>query len=157
MQTFSNLRRDSSNKEILKTLLFLVATIFYISLSDIYYYLPPLFGIAFILYIKFTEEKRYLYLLPLGIFLLFFEANKGYLFLSSVLFFIFSYYVVVPKIENYLNIKKYIIPIYVIYSYIFFHIFIFLLHLIFRLEPPNFHIIILYYIAIEILILSVLL
>ncbi len=156
MQTFSNLRRDSSYKEILKLSALLIIIIIYEALSDIHYYLPPLFGIAFVIFLNLIEKRRFLLTIPIFIFLLFFEASKGYLMLSSVMFFLLSYWFVVPKVENFLNCKKCLIPIYVFYAYIGYHLFLIAIHLVLRLDLPEIPLILLYYVAIEILFLVML-
>jgi len=157
MQAFSDLRRDSSNQEILKSFLLLITILAYEALSDIYYYLPPLFGIAFVMFINLVKKNRLFHVIPIFVFLLFFEASKGYLFLSSIMFFLFSYWIVIPRIENFLNCKKCLIPIFVFYAYFGFHLFLILLHAILKVDLPDFPLILLYYIFVETLFLVVLL
>ena len=53
MQTFSSMRRNSTDKKNLTIFFIVIGIVVYVSISDIFYLLPPLFGVAYVL----TQEK----------------------------------------------------------------------------------------------------
>ncbi|MDE6886631.1 MAG: hypothetical protein K2P17_06305 [Helicobacteraceae bacterium] len=78
MQTFPDMRRNSLNQNTLSSSLFLVFLIFYSSLSSMYLFLPPLFGVLFIYFIKLIKQEKYYLLTAFIIVLVIIEADKGY-------------------------------------------------------------------------------
>jgi len=72
----------------------------YESISSILYLLPPLLGLAFYLFCDFYDRKLYFRIVPILIFLLILEADKGLFFGSTVMFFFLGYMFIVPTLKN---------------------------------------------------------
>ncbi len=149
MQTFSNMRRNSTHKETLKAIALFTLIISYGALTDMLYYLPPLLGVAFVLFCRFMDKQQYHYLLPIVLFLLFFEATKGFFWLSAVLFFFLSYYLVIPRIRNLLGCEKCLVPIFVFYAYFGFYALVHIVVLFLGLHAPEFSWMLLYFALFE--------
>lgn len=56
MQTFSDMRRDSSHSQSLKNILFLLGLFVYECLAGVIVYLPPLLGILFLLFVRYDTN-----------------------------------------------------------------------------------------------------
>lgn len=85
-----------------------------------------------------------------------YEADKGYLFLSSLVYFSFIYKFVLPKIEQLIECKRCIHFLYIILAYIGFWLFSMLLQQIFWLELATIDWHVLWYIVIEFLLVGLL-
>lgn len=59
MQTFSNMRRDSSNSQIIGTAIFFIVLFFYESLASRFVFLPPLIGVLFYLFSRYDEQDDF--------------------------------------------------------------------------------------------------
>ncbi len=151
------MRRDIFDKNYLKAFILALFIVGYESLSDIYYVLPPLFGVAFVLADEAYRKNNKLLLFSLLFFLLLFEASKGYLFFSSVIFFYLSFEFILPMIRQFLVCDKCLIPIFIFYAYFGYYVFMELLGGLFRVSVPDFSTIIFYYAFIEALFLAILL
>ena len=100
MQAFSSMRRNRTDKKILRIFFLVIGIVFYISISDIYYLLPPLFGVIYVLAQERYEANdinAFYWLIPLLIFL---ETSKGLPFLSTLLFMAFSFKVIFFLLED---------------------------------------------------------
>lgn len=128
----------------------------YESLSNIYLFLPPLFGILFFYYIRSVDKQDIAMLLLVVALSLVYEADKGYLFLSSLVYFSFIYKFVLPKIEQLIECKRCIHFLYIILAYIGFWLFSMLLQQIFWLELATIDWHVLWYIVIEFLLVGLL-
>lgn len=118
MQTFSNVRRNSTNQKNLKYFVFILGLVVYISLTDIFYLLPPLFGVMYVLAQENYEEhsvQAFYFLVP---FFLYFEASKGLPFLSIILFMAVSFEVILPKFRKFFGYSKVFIPLFIVYAYL---------------------------------------
>ena len=102
MQTFSTMRRNSTHKNNLRIFFLSVFFIIYVAITDIYYLLPPLFGVTFVLAQEKYEEESYGIFYFLVPFFLYFEASKGLPLSSSILFILFSFMLryTIPDIIN---------------------------------------------------------
>jgi hypothetical protein len=88
--------------------------------------------------------------------LLIFEADKGYLLFSSIIYLTLVYKFILPKITTNFSCASCIKISYVLLSYLGFFIFSLLIANIFLLPIPSVNYYIIYYIVIEFLIVSVL-
>lgn len=156
MQALSSMRRNSSYKESLKALALLALIVSYGALTDILYYLPPLLGVAFVLFCRFLERGQPHYIVPIFVFLLFFEATKGFLWLSSIIFFVLSYYLVALKVRQWVRCQKCLIPFLVLYAYFGFYLFAGALGYLLGVSVPDISVILFYFSLAEILFLVVL-
>lgn len=149
MQTFPDMRRDSAYKEVLKTSLLLVLIVSYGALTDMLSYLPPLLGVAFVLFCRFMEAGRYHYLVPILLFLLFFEATKGFLWLSTIIFFFLSYFLLVGRAKQIFGCQKCLIPLFIAYTYGGFYLFASAMGALFEVDTPDFSVMLIYFVLIE--------
>lgn len=128
----------------------------YESLSNIYLFLPPLFGILFFYYIRSVDKQDIGMLLLVVALLLVYEADKGYLFLSSLVYFSFLYKFVLPKLEQIIECKRCILFLYILLAYIGFWFFSILLQQVFWLETATIDWHVLWYIFFEFLLVGLL-
>jgi len=139
-------------KAVTLFLLYLV----YESLSTIYLFLPPLFGVLFFYFIRSLDKQDISLLLFIVILSLVYEADKGYLFLSSLVYFSFVYKFILPKLEQVIECKRCMHLIYIVFAYIGFWLFSLLLQKIFWLEMATLDWYVIWYILFEFLLVGLL-
>lgn len=100
MQTFSDMQRNFTYKEVIGGTLALLLLTVYESISSILYLLPPLIGAAFYMFVDFAEKKQIFKLSLLILFLFMIEADKGLMFGTLLLFFTLAYYLLIPYIKT---------------------------------------------------------
>ena len=109
MQTFSDMRRDSSHSQNLKNIIFLLALFVYESLAGIIVYLPPLLGILFLLFVRYDLKGDFwrfcIVLAMILVVEIFYDMPLWFLFVL----FVVLYYVAMIWLENF-N-AKYILSI----------------------------------------------
>ncbi len=128
----------------------------YESLSNIYLFLPPLFGILFFYYIRSVDKQDIAMLLLVVALSLVYEADKGYLFLSSLVYFSFIYKFVLPKLEQFIQCKGCLYFIYIVLAYIGFWLFSLLLQQVLWLELATIDWHVVWYILFEFLLVGLL-
>ncbi len=112
------MQRDSTGYRSLSEVIFtFIALILYGAVATMYPYLPPLFG--FMLALLVITQKRYL--IPILIFLLFFETEHNHFIFSTWLFAFLYIRFILPMIMNIIDCKKCIIVITVIAGYLLFY------------------------------------
>ena len=119
MQTFSTMRRNSTHKNNLRIFFLSVFFIVYVAITDIYYLLPPLFGVAFVLAQEKYEEESYGIFYFLVPFFIYFEASKGLPLSSTILFILFSFKILLPKFRKFFGYSKAFIPLFICIFWIF--------------------------------------
>ena len=150
------MQRSITYKRVISNFFYLTLFVVYESLSSIYLFLPPLFALLYILMSEAFRKNDYLSLFFISLMLLFFEADKGYLVFSSIIYFIVVYRFVMPKITQNFSCYCCVNFSYVIFAYIGFFIFSQLLSSVFLTVEPNMNYYIIYYIVIEFFLLSIL-
>ena len=130
--------------------------LFYESLSSIYLFLPPLFGILFFYFIRSLEKQDISLLLFVSLLAMVYEADKGYLFLSSLVYFSFVYRFILPKLEQLVQCRRCLDFINMVIVYIGFWLFSLLLEQIFWLEYSTIDWHVLWYIVFEFLLIGIL-
>ena len=85
-----------------------------------------------------------------------YEADKGYLFLSSLVYFSFVYKFILPKLEQLIECKRCIHFLYIVLAYIGFWLFSMLLQQVFWLELATIDWYVLWYIVFEFLLIGLL-
>jgi len=150
------MQRSISDKKSLTPLFYTALFIIYTALSGIYLFLPPLFAILYIYFAKALKQEDAFSLFLVSICLLFFEAQNSYLLFSTIIYFSFIYRYIVPKIKKNFNCDLCVKLSIVVLVYIGFFLFCSLLANIFLLQMPSMNYYIIYYIAVEFLILSLL-
>jgi len=131
-----------------------VAFVAYTALSGIYLFLPPLFAFLYLLFSKALKQEDVVSLFLVAVCLLFFEAQNGYMLFSTIIYFTLMHKYVIPKIKQNFNCDVCINLSIVILVYVGFFLFCSLLSNIFLLPMPSINYYVLYYMAIEFLILS---
>ncbi|MDA3967397.1 MULTISPECIES: hypothetical protein [Helicobacter] len=149
MQTFSSVRRNSTDKKYLKNIILSICCIVYVCITDIFYLLPPLFGVIYILSQEYYEQHEYGAFYILVPYFIFFEASKGLLFLSSILFIVFSFKIVLPKFRRLFGYSKIFIPLFIFYAYFGYFAFLYLFSYLFDYPSPTFSFILVFYSIIE--------
>ena len=121
-----------------------------------YLFLPPLFGLLFILYIRALDRGDSRRFSILVVMLLIAETAKGYLLFSTVIFFTMSYFFVLPKLRKAISCRWCLDALLVTYAYIGYWAFMMLTANMFALEPPMLDWREVFYIPIEFLIAGLL-
>ncbi len=110
------MQRDSIYKSNIRYIVVFVLLVIYESISSIYPYLTPLFGVAFYYILSNINKRDNLFIVFLSfLYLLIFEVDKGFIPFSFMIFFIFYYFFIYDRVEHFFVEKNY---------KIFFHVFI---------------------------------
>ncbi|RLA75818.1 MAG: hypothetical protein DRG78_20240 [Epsilonproteobacteria bacterium] len=150
------MQRSITNQKSLSYFIYIILFIIYESLSSIYLFLPPLLSILFILFLKNLKYDNSFFILMIAFCLLIFEAEKGYLIFSSIIYFLFLYKFIIPRLNQNISCAICLKFSYVLLVYIGFYMFSLLLSNIFLLPVPSINYYIVYYIVIEFFIVSIL-
>lgn len=128
----------------------------YICLSSIYLLVPPLLGILFVAYHRALSTHNLFDVIFISIMLLIFEAEKGFWFGSSIIFFTLISYYVLPKLEQLIQCRMCMNTILIAFAYIGYWVFVSLISGILLLASPalDWHVIM--YMIVEFLILMAL-
>jgi len=151
------MQRSISNKKSIKNyFIYTILFVVYESLSSIYLFLPPLFGVLFILLISAIDKSDTIAVIFIAFCLVVFESEKGYILFSSIIYLLIVYRFILPKINQNFNCYSCIKISYIILAYIGFYLFNSLFANIFLLPIPSINYYIVYYIVIEFFIVSLL-
>jgi len=151
------MQRNSPYKNTLNYFFWSMAFVFYSALSGIYLFLPPLLGVLFILYKNALEERDSLKLFFLTFLVLVLEAEEGFLVFTLLIYFLVLEKFITPKIDQGISALKLRLFLYILFAYLGYMLFYTLLAQIFLLPGLSFHFYIVYYIAIEYFLVSILL
>jgi hypothetical protein len=117
MQTFSDMRRNSSYSRYLKLFTIAMVLILYQIFSSVYVFLSPLVGFFFVYIVKnFKYNNLEIYLVFL--YLCFFELNQGFYLFSIMLLFAIFYNLLKPRIEAIFENRLWIVIITVASAYL---------------------------------------
>ena len=150
------MQRSISHQKSLTPFLYVLLFVAYEGLSSIYLFLPPMFAVLFLLFANAIKRDDTVAIALISFCLLIFEADKGYLLFSSIIYLTLVYKFILPKITTNFSCASCIKISYVLLSYLGFFIFSLLIANIFLLPIPSISYYIIYYIVIEFLIVSVL-
>lgn len=150
------MQRSISHQKPLIPFIYIILFIIYGSLSSIYLFLPPLLAVLFVLFSKAMNKNDFLLLILVSFCLLLFEANKGYVVFSTIIYFALVYKFVMPKIIQNFSCNSCIKISYVLLAYLGYYIYLVLISNIFLLPPPELNFYIFYYIVIEFFLVSLL-
>ncbi len=151
MQTFSTMRRNSTNQTNLRIIFLVVFFVIYVAITDIYYFLPPLFGIAYVIAQEKYEEQSFGIFYFFVPFFIYFEANKGLPLLSTLLFIFFSFKILLPKFRKFFGYNKIFIPLFIFYAYFGYFSFLYFFGWLFDEQVPQFSTLLALYAGIEVL------
>ena len=150
------MQRSILNKKPLEIFLYIILFIVYESLSSIYLFLPPLLAVLFILLAKALKSEDIQTIIIISFCLVVFEAEKGYILFSSIIYLLLIFKFVMPKLSQNFSCNACVSFSYILLSYIGFYIFSLLLSNIFLLPIPSINYYVIYYIVIEFFIVSIL-
>jgi len=150
------MQRSISHQKPLVPFIYIILFIIYGSLSSIYLFLPPLLAVLFVLFSSAMKREDLLMLVLVSICLLMFEANKGYMVFSSIVYFALVYKFVMPKIIQNFSCASCIKISYVLLAYLGYYIYLVIISNIFLLPAPEINFYIIYYIIIEFFLVSLL-
>jgi hypothetical protein len=149
------MQRSITYKSTVSDLLWVAVFAIYIALSSIYLFLPPLLAVIGYLYYRALQREDLFSLTLASIMLLMFEAEKGYWFGSSLVFFTLISYYVIPKLEQTMQCSVCIKGIFVLLSYIGFSLILGLINSILLLPLPSLDWHALFYMAIEFALIAI--
>jgi hypothetical protein len=148
------MQRSLSYKISLAPIILLPLFVFYESLSSIYLLMPPLLGVLFHFFIKSKESENFRLLISIIIMLIIFEAEKGYLFLSTLFYFTLLYQFIIPTLKKNIVCKSCLNLLFMILAYGGYYLFALLMSHIFLLEAPKVDYYVVYYILLEFFVVS---
>ena len=147
------MRRDSTYQKNLNRVILFVFLIAYESLTSIYTYLTPFFGVVFC-YLVFNlqkEQMRFSVILAF-LYMVFFEVDKGFYPFSFFLFFSIYYKLIIDRIEKILINDNSTVAFFVVSSYLGYYLFNFFIAYLLNHEAPSFGIEYFVYIVVDIMI-----
>lgn len=151
------MQRSITHQKSLKDfILYLLAFLIYESMSSVYLFLPPLFGVLFFYLVKALDDEDTVLIVFISLCLVIFEADKGYVLFSSIIYLFLAYKFVLPKLVQNFNCPSCLKLSYVVIPYVGFFLVNALVANIFLLEMPDINFYIIYYIFIEFLLVSLL-
>jgi hypothetical protein len=151
------MQRSIPHKRTLKnSFIYIFLFVLYESLSSVYLFLPPLFAVLFVLLIHSLNQEDTIGVALIAFCLVIFEAEKGYILFSSIIYLLLAYKFILPKIAQNFNCVTCIKFTNVFIAYIGFYLFNTLISYIFLVDLPNVSYYIIYYIIIEFFIVSML-
>ena len=150
------MQRSISHQKPLVPFLYIALFAVYGSLSSVYLFLPPLLAVLYVLFSNALKRDDLLMLLLVSFCLLLFEANKGYMLFSTIVYFGIVHKFIMPKIIQSFSCNSCIKISYVLLAYLGFYIYLVLISSIFLLPVPEVNLYIIYYIIIEFFLVSLL-
>ncbi len=157
MQTLSNLQRNISDKSNLELITFFILALIYESLTSIFPFLSPLFGVSFILWLTLYNQKLNLAKILIYLYIIFYEIDKDYFVLSFVPLFLFMKFYIVNFFEKIIDYTIFRIFIYIVSTYIGYFLINLFLSYIFNNDIPSIGIEFIFYIIIDTILVEILL
>lgn len=149
-------RSITHQKSLITQVGYFLAFVVYESLTSIYLFLPPLFAVLFILFANSLRDEESISLFFIILCLMVFEAENGYLIFSSIVYFGLIYKFLLPRIAQNINCTSCVKASTVFIVYFGFFLFSLLLSKVFLIEQPSINYYIVYYIVIEIFLVTLL-
>ncbi|MEA2111151.1 MAG: hypothetical protein U9P71_03775 [Campylobacterota bacterium] len=118
--------------------------------------MPPLLAVLFFFFIKQFDKNDLLSFVYILAFLVVFEVSYGYLTLSTLVYFLFLYFLVMPTLKKIFICKLCIEFLQVVFVYIGFWLYTTLVHSIFWLDLPSIDLYTIFYVFIEFLVIILL-
>lgn len=130
------MQRSFSYQNVISRLFLVALFVIYISLSSMYLLLPPLLAILFFLYYDALTKNDLFSLVIIVLMLLVFEAEKGFWFGSSIVFFTLISLYLLPKIEQIIQCKICMAAIFVLLAYPGYWMFMWFVNQVLLLNVP---------------------
>jgi len=150
------MQRSISHKNSVAPFVYVALFLVYSALSGVYLFLPPLLSVLFLFFTRALKREDSIALLLISLCLVIFEAQNDFMLFSTIIYFLFIYRYVLPKIYMSFSCLSCIKISIVLLAYIGFFVFNSILSYIFLLPEPSINYYIVYYIVIEFFIVSVL-
>lgn len=131
------MQRTFTYQNVISRLFLVVLFIGYISLSSIYLLMPPLLAILFFAYYNALTKHDLFGLIIIILMLLVLEAEKGFWFGSTIVFFTLLSSYLLPKVEQVIRCKVCMAAIFVTLAYPSYWIFIWFINQLFLLPIPS--------------------
>lgn len=148
------MQRSLSHQNVISQLFIVALFIGYISLSSIYLLMPPFLAVLFFAYHTALSKHDLFGLLTIVIMLVVLEAEKGFWFGSTVLFFTVLSRYIIPKIEQVIRCRVCMAAIFVALGYPAYWFFIWFVNQLFLLSVPQIDWHILLYMVIEFMVIA---
>ncbi|WP_301006633.1 hypothetical protein [Helicobacter sp. UBA3407] len=135
------MRRNSTDKKNLKIFFLIFILVIYLSLTDIFYFLPPLFGVMYVITQEKYEEHSFgffYFLVP---------------FFSVILFIAMSFEILLPKFRKFFGYSKVFIPLFITYAYLGYFAFLKIFGYFLDIDMPQISWLVGLYIACEIVLI----
>lgn len=130
------MQRSISYQNIVGRLFLVVLFVLYISLSSMYLLMPPLLAILFFLYYDALNKHDLFSLLTVAVMLLIYEAEKGFWFGSTLVFFTVMSHYLLPKVEQSLRCRICMAGIFVLLAYPGYWMFMWFVNQVLLLSVP---------------------
>lgn len=143
------MQRSLTYHDISKLVALFLLLVVYEVLSTIYLFLPPLLGLAFLLFIYAVEHDRLEYLVFTIAYLFVFETDREFLLFSTLFYFTIAYKFGVMRLRLIVSCHKCMDYLSIILAYLGFWFFSIILNQVIWIELPQFDWKIFYYIFIE--------
>ena len=150
------MQRSFPYQDALNWAVLVAAYVVYISLSSMYLLLPPLLALLFFAFYRSLARHDLIGLIAISAMLLVFEAEKGYWFGSTILFFVFLIRYLLPKIEQVVQCRICMAAIFILFAYPLYWLFMWTGNQVLMLAPPAIDWHLALYMLIEFLILAAL-
>lgn len=149
------MQRSIAYKNSLSDLMWIAVFGIYIALSSIYLFFPPMLAVIGFFYYKALRRYDLFSVIVASIMLLMFEAEKGYWFASSIVYFTLLCQYIMPKLEQTVQSQMGIKAIFVLLSYFGFSIFLGMANSVLILPLPSMDWHVLFYMAIEFALIAI--
>ena len=149
------MQRSITYKSTVSDLVWVAVFGIYIALSSIYLFLPPMLAVLGYLYYRALQRHDLFSLIIASVMLLMFEAEKGYWFGSTLVFFTLVSHFIIPKLEQTMQCAVCIKGIFVLLSYIAFSLFLGVINGILLLPLPALDWHVVFYMAIEFALIAI--
>jgi hypothetical protein len=147
------MQRSIINKTYIKY--FYICLLFiYEVIAPIYWYLPPMVGVLFILLVQSFKNNDTYYMFAVLLIILIFEANYNIFPFVTIIIFTILHYSISSRLEAVIICNKCVLFIHIILAYIFLYLGLFLISFIFNSEYLNFNFILILHIIIEMIIVA---
>jgi len=150
------MQRSLTHQKSLAAFFYVALYLIYVSISSIHLFLPPLFAVLFVLFSRALKREDTFALILLSFCLMVFEAEKGYLLFSTIVYFVLLHKLVMPRIAKNFHCSWCINFASVILTYLGYYIFIVIFAKLFLIPMPDISFFVLYYMILEFLIVSIL-
>lgn len=149
------MQRSITYKNSLSDLLWIAVFGIYIALSSIYLFFPPMLAVLGFFYYRALRRNDLFSLIAASVMLLMFEAEKGYWFGSSIVYFTLICQYIMPKLEQTVQSQMGIKGTFVLLSYLGFSVFLGMVNSILILPLPSMDWHVVFYMAIEFALIAI--